>query len=102
MRGREKSTGGRRTACSSEAFPEKVPAAMPPALKAACAPLLEQIAQMNQTIAAMDKQIDGLDKKYPEIAILRTVPGGGLGVPACYALTLDSPQTLPTNGQPGA
>ena len=102
MRGLVKSTGGRLPACSSEAFPEKVPAAMPPALKAACAPLLEQIAQMNQTIAAMDKQIDGLDKKYPEIAILRTVPGVGPVVAACYALTLDSPQTMPTNRQAGA
>jgi transposase len=102
MRGLVKSTGGRLPACSSEAFPEKVPAAMPPALKAACAPLLEQIAQMNQTIAAMDKQIDGLDKKYPEIAILRTVPGVGPVVGACYALTLDSPQTMPTNRQAGA
>ncbi len=102
MRGLVKSTGGRLPACSSEAFPEKVPAAVPPALKAACAPLLEQIAQINQTIAAMDKQIDGLEKKYPEIAILRTVPGVGPVVAACYALTLDSPQTMPTNRQAGA
>src|ERR1700686_952042 len=74
-RGLVKSAGGRLPACSSEAFSEKVPAAVPPALKAACTPLLKQIAQINQTIPAMDKQIDGLDKKYPEIAVLRTAPG---------------------------
>src|SRR5277367_560958 len=56
MRGLVKSAGGRLPACSSEAFPEKVPAAVPPALKAACTPLVKQIAQMHQTIAAMDKQ----------------------------------------------
>ena len=101
-RGLVKSGGERLPACSPEAFPEKAPAAVPPALKAACAPLLEQVARMNQTIAAMDKQIDGLDKKYPEIAILRTVPGVGPVVAACYVLTLASPQAMETNRQAGA
>lgn len=101
-RGLVKSAGGRLPTCSSEAFCEKVPSAVPAALKAACMPLLQQIAQINQTIAAMDKQIDELDKKYPEIAVLRTAPGVGPVVAACYVLTLDSPQTMPTNRQAGA
>ena len=101
-RGLVKSAGGRLPTCSSEAFCEKVPSAVPPALKAACTPLLQQIAQINQTIAVMDKQIDGLDKKYPEIAVLRTAPGVGPVVAACYVLTLDNPQAMPTNRQAGA
>jgi transposase len=101
-RGLVKSGGERLPACSAEAFPEKAPAAVPPALKAACKPLLEQVRQMNQTIAAMDTQIDGLDKKYPEIALLRSAPGVGPVVGACYVLTLDSPQAMQTNRQAGA
>ena len=101
-RGLVKSAGQRLPACSSEVFPEKAPAAVPPALKAACTPLLEQIILMNQSIAAMDKQIDQLDKKYPEITLLRTVPGVGPVVAACYVLTLDSPQAMETNRQAGA
>jgi transposase len=101
-RGLVKSAGQRLPVCSSGAFPEKVPAAVPPALKAACSPLLEQITQMNQTIASMDKQIDQLDKKYPEITVLRTVPGVGPVVAACYVLTLGSPQAMETNRQAGA
>ena len=101
-RGLVKSAGQRLPACSPESFPEKVPAAVPPALKAACTPLLEQVTQINQTIALMDKQIDGLDAKYPEIAILRTVPGVGPVVAACYVCTLDSPLTMETNRQAGA
>jgi transposase len=101
-RGLVKSAGQRLPACSPESFAEKAPAAVPPALKAACTPLLEQVTQINQTIAAMDKQIDGLDKKYPEIAILRTVPGVGPVVAACYVCTLDSPQGMETNRQAGA
>ena len=102
VRGVVKSAGERLAACSSESFPEKVPGAVPPSLKAACIPLLEQIGQMNQAIAAMDKQIEGLDKKYPEIAVLRTAPGVGPVVAACYVLTLDNPQAMETNRQAGA
>ena len=101
VRGLVKSAGQRLPSCSSEAFPEKVSAAVPPTLKEACTPLLEQITQINQTIVAMDKQIDELDKKYPEITILRTVPGVGPVVAACYVLTLDSPQAMETNRQAG-
>ena len=101
-RGLVKSAGQRLPKCSSEAFPQKAPAAVPPALKAACTPLLEQITQMNQTIAAMDTQIDQLEKKYPEITLLRTAPGVGPVVAACYVLTLDNPQAMETNRQAGA
>ena len=73
-RGLVTSAGQRLPKCSSEAFPQKAPAAMPPALKAACTPLLEQITQMNQTIAAMDTQIDQLEKKYPEITLCAPLP----------------------------
>jgi transposase len=101
-RGLVKSAGQRLPACSPESFAEKAPAAMPPALKAPCTPLLEQVTQINQTIATMDKQIDGLDKKYPEITILRTAPGVGPVVAACYVCTLDGPQRMETNRQAGA
>ncbi len=101
-RGLVKSAGERLPACSPESFADKAAAAVPPALKTACKPLLEQIKQINQTIATMDKQIDELDKKYPEIAILRTVPGVGPVVAACYACTLDSPEGMATNRQAGA
>jgi transposase len=101
-RGLVKSAGQRLPGCSSEAFPEKVQAAVPPALKAACAPLLKQIAQMNQTIGLMDKQIDRLDKKYPEITLLRTGPGVGPVVAACYVLTIGNPEAMETNRQAGA
>ncbi len=102
VRGLVKSAGGRLPACSSAAFPDKARTAMPAELKTACEPLLEQIAQMSQTIGAMDKRIEGLEKKYAEIGLLRTVPGVGPVVAACYALTLDGPEAMETNRQAGA
>jgi transposase len=57
---------------------------------------------MNLALDALDKQIGGLAKKYPEIALLRTVPGVGPVVAACYVLTLDRPEAMQTNRQAGA
>ena len=74
---------------------------MPPALKAACTPLLKQIAQINQTIAAMDKQMMDWIRVSGDRR-LRTAPGVGPVVAACYVLTLDSPQRMETNRQAGA
>src|SRR5882762_10207913 len=67
VRGLVKSGGGRLPACSSAAFPGKARTAIPEELKTACEPLLELIARMNEGIGEMDRQVDGLEKKYPEI-----------------------------------
>lgn len=102
VRGLVKSGGGRLPACSSAAFPGKAREVIPEVLKMACEPLLEQIAQMNRGIGEMDRQVEGLDKKYPEISILRTAPGVGPVVAACYVLTLDCAEAMETNRQAGA
>jgi len=101
-RGLVKSAGGRLPGCSPEVFAEKASAAVPQELKAACEPLLKQIAQMNRTLEAMDKQIASLAKKYPEIALLRTAPGVGPVVAGCYVLTVGHPEAMETNRQAGA
>jgi transposase len=102
VRGLVKSGGGRLPACSSGAFPDKARTALPEELKTACEPLLEQIARMNQGIVEMDRKVDGLEKKYPEISVLRTAPGVGPVVAACYVLTLDRAEAMETNRQAGA
>jgi len=102
VRGLVKSAGGRLRSCSSDSFADKARASVPVELRAACEPLLDQIAHMKLTIRAMDKQIEALGEKYPEIAVLRTVPGVGPLVAACYVLTMNSPDRLHTNRQAGA
>ena len=102
LRGLVKSAGGRLGACSTRSFADKVRAAIPPALVPACAPLVEQIAQLTLSIAGMDAQVEALGRKYPEIPLLRTVPGVGPIVAACYVLTLDRPDALRDNRQAGA
>jgi len=91
LRGLVKSAGGRLPTSSTEALPSRALATIPPALTAVATPLVEQIALLNAQIDGMDKQIEKLGAKYPEIPLLRTVPGVGPIVAAAYVLTLDRP-----------
>src|SRR6202030_924647 len=76
-RGLVKSAGGRLPASSSDYFVARVSAAVPPGLEAAMQPLLHQIAALTSEIRRLDQAIEKLVERYPEIAVLRTVPGVG-------------------------
>ena len=102
VRGLVKSAGGRLPNCSTESFAKLTPEAIPSALTEVSMPLLKQIGLLTAQIALMDKQIDKLDRKYPEISLLKSTPGVGPLVAACYVLTLDSPDVLGANRQAGA
>jgi transposase len=102
VRGLVKSAGGRLPSCSTESFAERTPAAIPPPLAEVATPLVRQIGMLTAQIELMDKQIDQLVRKYPEISVFRTTPGVGPLVAACYVLTLDSPDVLGDNRQAGA
>jgi transposase len=91
LRGLVKSAGSRLPACSTESLPVRVRASIPPGFKTVAFPLLNQIALLNRQIGSMDKQIEKLAAKYPEIEVLRTAPGVGPVVAATYVLTLDRP-----------
>jgi transposase len=101
LRGLVKSAGGRLPASSTEALPTRAPVAIPPALAAVATPLIEQIALLNAQIGGMDKQVEKLAAKYPEIGLLRTVPGVGPIVAAAYVLTLERPDAA-SNRSAGA
>jgi transposase len=101
LRGLVKSAGGRLPGCSTEALAGRAAAHIPSSLADAAGPLLEQIRGLNRQIAAMDGRIEQLQQKYPEIGILRTVPGVGPVVASAYVLTLDRPHTA-SNRSAGA
>lgn len=101
LRGLVKSAGSRLPGCSTESLPARATGSVPPALTTAAAPLIHQIAQLNQQIGAVDQQIETLARKYPEITVLRTAPGVGPIVAAAYVLTLDRPHAA-SNRSAGA
>ena len=91
LRGLVKSAGGRLPACSTESLPSRALSAIPRGLAVVATPLIQQIALLNAQIGGMDKQVEKLAAKYPEIVLLRTAPGVGPIVAAAYVLTLDRP-----------
>jgi transposase len=101
-RGLVKSAGGRLPAASSEGFAAKVAAAVPAELAAAAQPLLQQITALTAQIRGLDRTIEKLSQRYPEIHILRTVPGVGPVIAAAYVLTLDGPDAVQRSRSVGA
>jgi transposase len=101
LRGLVKSAGGRLPSCSTESLPGRAGTTIPSALTAVATPLVEQIGLLNAQIDGMDKQVEKLAAKYPEIGLLRTVPGVGPIVAAAYVLTLDRPDAA-SNRSAGA
>jgi len=89
VRGLVKSAGGRLPAAASESFAARVCSAVPAELERATQPLLQQIAALTVEIRGLDQAIEKLAQRYPEIRILRTVPGVGPVIAAAYVLTLD-------------
>lgn len=102
LRGLVKSAGGRLPVCSTAALPVLAAAVIPAVLVGVATPLINQIALLNAQINDMDKQVEKLSTKYPEISLLRTVPGVGPIVAAAYVLTLERPDAAASNRSAGA
>ena len=94
VRGLVKSIGARLPACSAEAFANKASPALPEALRSACAPVLEIIAQVSAAIRGADRQIETLCRsKYPVAdRFAQQVDGIGHLTALAYVLTLENPQ----------
>ena len=102
VRGLVKSGGGRLPPASSESFAARGSAAVPAELGAATQPLLHQIAGLTVEIRGLDQAIEKLAERYPEIRILRTVPGVGPVIAAAYVLTLDGVDAVEHSRSVGA
>ena len=101
-RGLVKSAGGRLPKCSTESFALKVAAGIPEGMETTLTPLLDQVTALTQQIHSLDEKIAALEKRYPEVARLRTVPGVGPVIATAYVLTLDSPATAASSRAVGA
>jgi transposase len=102
VRGVVKSAGGRLPPCSTDSFAAHAVPVLPAELSTVAAPLLEQIAALSGQIRRMDEQIEKLAERYPEIRVLRTVPGVGPLVAAAYVLTLGRADAISSSRGAGA
>jgi transposase len=92
VRGAGKAVGVRLPRCTTPAFAKRMAPAVPPELHPALAPLLTTIAELTQQIRAYDQAVEAIAAaRYPETAVLRSVPGVGPLTALCYVLTLEEP-----------
>jgi transposase len=101
-RGLAKSAGARLPKCSTESFAKTVGTNVPAGLEAALTPLLQQVGSLTAQVRELDRKIEALELRYPEVTRLRSVPGVGPVIAAAYVLTLDSPQSAASSRAVGA
>jgi len=102
-RGLVKSLGARLPRADAAYFTQKTWSEVPEALRPALAPLYRTLAALNQEIRTLDREIEQLSqKRYPQTAGLRSVPGVGPVTALTYVLTLGDPHRFPRSRDAGA
>jgi transposase len=101
-RGLVKSFGLRLPKCTSEAFVTKARSEVPKELKPALEPILTALEGIGVQIKALDKTIERVAKKYPDVAIINQVNGVGTLIALVFLLTLDDKTRFKKSRQVGA
>lgn len=66
-------------------------AKIPEELVAVVAPLVQLALELDEKIAALDDEVETIGRAYPEVALLRTVPGVGPLTALAFVLCIENP-----------
>ena len=102
VRGLLKSEGFRAPSSSADAFAKRAVSAIPEGLKPALLPLIDEIARATQRIHEYDRELSAIAQRYPEVELLRQVPGVGPITGLAYVLTLEDPHRFRKSRMVGA
>lgn len=103
IRGAVKSSGGRITRCSTEAFVGRARPQIPPELRGASEAVLSAIADLTKRIREMDEQVERLaEAEYPVVARLRQVPGVGALTALTFVLLVEDSKRFARSRDVGA
>ena len=86
-----KSTGARLSRFSADSFARQVWAELPQPLRPVLGPVIEMIAELTARIAAYDRTVEQLCKRYPETERLRGPVGVGALTALAFVLTIGEP-----------
>jgi len=88
-RGLTKPMGERLKKCDAAAVKESLADGLGEATQKVIRPLLKSVEGISQQIAVYDKQIQEIEKRYPETKLLKQVYGVGTLIALTYILTLE-------------
>lgn len=102
VRGTSKGFGRRLPKCSAPAFVSRCSDQVPPELRTALNPILEQIAQMTTTIKRYEREVAAMVKRHPEATTLMQITGVGELTALAYVLTVEDPHRIVRSRSAGA
>jgi transposase len=88
-RGLAKPMGERLKKCDADYVKESLADGLSEATQNAIGPLLKSVEEINKQIGEYDKRIEGIEKKYPEMKLLKQVHGVGTLIALTYILTIE-------------
>ena len=88
-RGLAKPMGERLKSCDADYVKESMAEGLSEATQQAIRPLLKSVEAVSREIAAYDKQIQEMEKRYPETKVLKQVHGVGTLIALTFILTLE-------------
>jgi transposase len=92
-RGILRSFGYRTPGRKAERLAERLAdASIPEEMVSVVAPLVQLALELDEKIAALDEAVETMGHAYPEVALLRTVPGVGPLVALSFVLCIENPQ----------
>lgn len=98
-----KASGVRLKSASTEAFPKRVRDDIPDGLNQSLDVVLDQIAALTKSIDELEKRLTEVaDTRYPEVALLRQVPGVGPITATTFVLTIEDPSRFKDSRQVGS
>jgi transposase len=103
VRGAVKSSGGRLSRCSAEAFAKRAAGEVPEALRSALTPLLEVIADLTRRITAAEHDIAVLTRERHPVALRLQQPAGvGPLTSLAFVLLIEDPTRFRKSRDVGA
>jgi transposase len=91
VRGMVKSLGERLKACAPEAVSADLVGGSREEIRRLAEPLLKVVEKLNETIKGYDQQVVEMEKRYPEVELLKQVYGVGSLIALTFMLTIDDP-----------
>jgi transposase len=101
-RGLVKSFGERLPQCGTHQVNEKLAERVSTELRDVLAPLLREVASLNERIKEYDERVEKIAKEvYPEVPLLQQVKGVGTQIALTYILTIEDPYRFPKSREVG-
>jgi transposase len=102
VRGVLKSFGVRLPRCTTESFHKSTKVLVPTELQAALLPVYETLERLHEQIQGLDRTIDAVAEKYPDVKLVSQPSGVGVLTALVFILSIEDKQRLKKSRMAGA